>query len=298
MAGYIDYPRIDGNSNVVKSGIRRFYSLRLLVRDAFFTSIILSLLAQYIHREISLAGIVLPLSIGFGYALGFAINDYFDKDIDVLDPNKSTGNYFVNNSIGIGFFVLGLTFIFLLYSFSLFGIEGLSVILLSVFAFMSYSAKPIRFKSRPGMDLISHGLFNETYPYLITMFLLKFNWGIIDYLILVILFMNSIVNQIGQQLRDYHIDTQIETNFTIKYGKERSSAVFKLINLLIATISFLAMILGFVDIFLIPLIIIVLPIFIDRSLKYNQTRSSKIYKVTIFLFFMYWIIVFLLQFMN
>ncbi|MHA2033634.1 MAG: UbiA family prenyltransferase [Candidatus Kariarchaeaceae archaeon] len=278
--------------NSFKSNIHQIYSVRLLIRDAFITSMIFSILALYIHEKISILGLTLTAGIGIGYALGFAVNDYFDRDLDKNDISKVNKNYFVKNSQVLGLFVL---FSLLLVVFFLFSIFGL---VLSIFAFWSYSAKPFRFKNRPGLDLFTHGIFIETYPYVITLFLLKIDWMVIDYFVLAILFFNSIINQIGQQLRDFHIDSLTEKNFTIKYGQDRAIAVNRGLNIIIIILSILGLIFGELKMRLIPLIIVVLPLYVLRlSSKYYQNKPHKLYKTTILLVTLYWVGIITLQFL-
>jgi 4-hydroxybenzoate polyprenyltransferase len=255
-----------------------------------------SILALYIHGAISFVGITLTIGIGIGYVLGFAVNDYFDRDFDKNDPSKVNKNYFVKNSQASGLAVLFALLIILVFIFSMFGVKGISILILSIFAFWSYSAKPFRFKNRPGLDLLVHGIFIETYPYIITLFLLKLNLLTIDYFILAILFSNSIINQIGQQLRDLHIDTLTETNFTIVFGQSTALLLYRALHALIVILAILGIIFGHISLTLIPPIIIISPLYIARLLsRYNQNKPHKLYVVTILLIFLYLCIIIILE---
>ena len=43
---------------------------------------------------------------------------------------------------------------------------------LSLLVMWTYSGRPFRLKSRPGLDLLTHALFVESYPYMVTLLLL------------------------------------------------------------------------------------------------------------------------------
>ncbi len=266
----------------------KIFSIRLLVRDAFITSMIISMIAVIIHDAGSISSLLLILIIGLGYTLGFAINDFFDKDLDANDRSKSQKNFFVYNSNKLGLTILIILFLFLSVIAVSYALKGLFVYSIAIIAFWTYSAKPFRFKNRPGIDLLIHGTFIETYPYLVTLYLLNFEVKSIDYLMLSILFLNSVINQIGQQLRDYDVDWLRETNFTIKIGRSSSKTIYRVISGFIVILSLMALKLFSENYILLPIIVFLLPIFFLRFLSdYDTNKPHRIYDLTLVLVFLY-----------
>lgn len=266
----------------------KIFSIRLLVRDAFVTSMIISMIAVIIHDAQSFSSLLLVLIIGIGYTLGFAINDYFDRDVDVNDRSKAQNNFFVYNSNKLGLTILCTLFLFLLVIAVSYAFKGLFVYFIAIIAFWTYSAKPFRFKNRPGIDLLIHGTFIETYPYFVTLYLLNFEVKSIDYLMMSILCLNSMINQIGQQLRDYDVDLLRETNFTIKIGPSTSKTIYRVMSGFIVILPLMALKSFTENYILLPTIVFLLPIFFLRFLSdYDTNKPHRIYDLTLAIVFLY-----------
>jgi hypothetical protein len=70
----------------------------------------------------------------------------------------------------------------------------------------AYSAPPLRLKMRPGLDLLTHALFVQTFPYVVSLVLIRARWGLLDWVLLAILFLASLTAQLEQQARDFVVD--------------------------------------------------------------------------------------------
>lgn len=122
-----------------------------------------------LHFALSSAEIILTLI--FYLAFSFSINNCFDVYSDKSKPDKLVKNPIaaglITFRVGLLFSVsLALTGAFLAYLYfhtlATTLVIYISMILLAGF----YSAPPLRFKSRPPLDLVSHGLFFGSLLYL------------------------------------------------------------------------------------------------------------------------------------
>ena len=55
----------------------------------------------------------------------------------------------------------------------------------------------MRLKSRPGLDLVTHGFFVLTFPYLMALLLVELSWTRLDWLLLGLVFLASVSGQLS-----------------------------------------------------------------------------------------------------
>ena len=151
--------------------------------------------------EIFIFWLIVFLFLGFG----FSINDCFDQKEDSFDPTKK--NPIVLKKISFKralFFSISLIILGLILT-SFFGLKIFFLSLLAVSIPLFYSAPPLRLKSRPIFDLISHGLF---YPLIFISPFLVFKTEIkpIYFLISLSLFYFSIISELRNQWEEFEAD--------------------------------------------------------------------------------------------
>jgi 4-hydroxybenzoate polyprenyltransferase len=260
-----------------------FTSTANFLRGTWLASGALGFVALAIHQNYALKNVLLVLGIAVGYAFGFVLNDYFDKEFDKFDEKKKDRNFFVKNSISKRTAVLLISTIiaFLTFVFGWFQLRGLFILSLSLFISWAYSAKPFRFKSRPGFDLVSHSVFIATYPYWITVYLTNNSVKALDYTFMGIAFLLSLTAQIENQIRDFEIDKLTDYNFTQKFGLNTSAYVLKASTL----IAFVLMIWGAFTVFptfMIPYLFILGPWMAHRFIRKNhEPRSLLLMQLTL-----------------
>jgi 4-hydroxybenzoate polyprenyltransferase len=164
----------------------------------------------------------------------FASNDYFDRSVDALDPKKRARNPVSNGSVTLPgvralLIVTGtIPFIFSMY----FGLWPLVFVGISMFVFFFYTAPPLRLKNKVVLDVLSHGIFVNTFPYFFCLVVLEdFSMGSV--FLLSAIMMRSTMAQMMQEIRDYDIDRQVERNTVVALGQKRALWVVFSIYLLL-----------------------------------------------------------------
>jgi lycopene elongase/hydratase (dihydrobisanhydrobacterioruberin-forming) len=237
--------------------------------DAWGIAFIIAALALINHDAVNWQTTLLLLAITGGYWLAFVINDYFDAPFDAHHQEKGSGNFFVQ-APGVGLSRAALLLIVLpvigliLFAFLQFGRRGLFMLVICLVVIWGYSAPPLRLKNRPGLDLLAHGLFVETFAYFVCLFLIQASWNRLDYVILLLAFLSSTAAQLEQQLRDFEVDRRTGHTFTTVVGKEKTTLLLKLITLLILLIAFLGIGGGIIPPYLWPIAVIAMPTLIGR----------------------------------
>ncbi len=166
----------------------------------------------------------------------FASNNYFDRHVDSLDEQKSQRNPVCTEkvtskevwillfstamiSLIVSWFFNPLTFLFTAFT---------------LFVFFFYTAEPLRFKNKIGLDILSHGVLINTFPYFFCLIALRnFSSGAI--FLLAVFMMRSIMAQMLQEIRDYEVDKKVETNSVVALGQKRAAWIVFIIYL---TLSF------------------------------------------------------------
>ena len=210
-------------------------------------------------------------------AFSFSINNSFDAKSDVLHKEKAMKNPIATGEIkfkeGIIFSsclaIVGLLLTYCWFE-SCFSIY-LSLIILS----SAYSVPPIRLKSKPFLDLISHGMF---FGILLYFYGVLASGGLIFQNIIVgfSIFIYSIILELRNHLKDFEVDLRSRTITTVCYlGYRKSLIALKV--LLVFHWSFLSM-----ASFIIRHEIAALPIFLSilftlAGLK--QIRSNRYLRI-------------------
>jgi len=281
--------------------IRKIASIFLNHIDAWGVALICSALALVVHNTISVRTILLVAAISFGYWFAFAVNDYYDAPFDGLDGDKARHNVFVEaegraggkRRVKVAF---GLISLLLLLPFVQFGLAGLLWYAVSLFVVWAYSAPPLRLKNRPGVDLLIHALFVETYPYAICLFLLGVTWGRVDSFILSMTFLGSLAAQLEQQVRDYDLDTRTGKTFATTIGRRPAYLLLQLTTVVTGLVAIIHWFQGNVPAFLLPIGVIVLPLLIHRLLRgphvhrlqwmvYLSAVAGLLYVAGVFIYF-------------
>jgi len=171
-------------------------------------------------------------------ASGFVINQYFDKDIDRLNPQKkilpmAAGKLSSRNALI--FFSVLTSFSFVLTAlvdFSLF-----PFFLLFFGLGLAYSAGPLNLKKRPIIDLVVAGTCFGILPFLMGMqvvYPLSMNfsdpWIVRRYfdafLCSIPFLLFQVAGHIFQAIGDYEADRNSgTTTFVVRYGKEKSAKI-------------------------------------------------------------------------
>ena len=156
----------------------------------------------------------------------FASNNYFDRHVDSLDELKCQRNPVCTGEVrsnevfallvitGVTSLVVSLMFNFLTFAFTAF----------TLFIFYYYTAEPLRFKNKMGLDILSHGVLINTFPYFFCLVAMRdFSGG--SLFLLAALMMRSVMAQMLQEIRDYEVDKKVERNTVVALGQKRSAWV-------------------------------------------------------------------------
>ena len=188
--------------------------------------------------------LVLP-AVFFQQAFLFAVNDYFDKDVDALNPLKKKRNVVASGELSPAecrVALLAMFFVGMLFpAFLGVGAAVLSALFMAVS--YAYTAPPYRLKGRVFWDLVSHGFVVFSFPFLFTtvamdQFSLR---NLFMYLIFVLL---SVQLQVSQEARDFCDDAQVESNSVLNMGYRKA---YLLMVALVATgfcLSFVVVLAG------------------------------------------------------
>ena len=213
-------------------------------------------------REIIIFWIVVILFLAFG----FSINECFDTKEDKYHPEKE--NLLVSKKIS---FRKGLAFsIFLgISGLSLSAAFGLKIFLFCLAAFLLgffYSAPPIRFKGRPFLDLLSHGLFAGALIFFFPILIFNKKLNFLHYLIGFSIFYLSVMAELRNHLEDYKTDKKAGLKTAVSILKYEISK-------------------GLLDCLAILFPLTLFPVFLSISLKYFF--FFLIFTLIFFLFFLF-----------
>lgn len=173
-----------------------------------------------------LSDIILFFSIGLLFlAFGFSINDFFDVKED-KEKNNNEINFPVQNkknfllSIFLGLLGLSLS--------ALFGLKVFLFTLTTELIGFFYSAPPLRMKSRPFLDLISHGLFAGALIFIFPLLIFTPQLTLLHYLIAFSIFYLSVMLEMRNHLEDYQSDYRAGLRTTVCFlGYKNSENLLK-----------------------------------------------------------------------
>jgi 4-hydroxybenzoate polyprenyltransferase len=155
-------------------------------------------------------------------AFGFSVNNFFDIEEDkekgevknFLVQNKK--NFFLSVSPGILALLLSAYFGKWVFLF---------VLIAGLIGFF-YSAPPLRMKSRPFLDLISHGLFAGALIFLFPFLLFKPELTTFHYLVAFSVFYLSVMLETRNHLEDYQSDSRVGLRTTVCFLGYKNSERF------------------------------------------------------------------------
>ena len=187
--------------------------------------------------------------------------------------------------------LFGFTAAVLLFGYGSFGARGFQVFPGCIIAMLAYSAPPLRLKSRPGLDLLSHAFFIQSLPYLICVYLIGGVWGRIDWALLAVNFLASLSGQLAQQVRDFDVDSRTDTNFATLVGLRVTGCCLQGATGLLGVIVIATFSAGILPLSLAPLALTFAPAMWSR-LRGRGTRSGKVVLVctTVALAYMVWLL--------
>jgi hypothetical protein len=249
--------------------------------DAWGVAMIISALALVSHASLSLRHLTVLLAIAGAYWFGFAYNDYQDAPFDAMDPAKGRNNFFVGARFPTRWLRLALVVIsitFISAGFLLFQMRGAAVMAFSLLVIWAYSGRPLRLKSRAGLDLLSHALFVETYPYVVTVMLLAGSWTRLDVALVAILMLSSLSAQLEQQLADCELDAKTEPNFTTWLGPWKTLQLLRGLTAVLALLGAGLVMDGTIPRYLVPFGLIAAPMLAHRFVRPPGQRKASTLK--------------------
>jgi len=172
-------------------------------------------------------------------AFGFAINDSFDAKEDEYkkrgtSPLVSKELNFKNSLI----FATLLALLGLIFSLT-FGLKVFLFCLTGVITTIFYSAPPLRLKSRPLLDLISHGFFAGAFIFILPLLIFNPELIVKYYPITLSIFYLSVILELRNHLEDFEIDKAAGLKTTAcVLGRENSERLLRYLTILFPLILF------------------------------------------------------------
>ncbi|MFQ3534691.1 MAG: UbiA family prenyltransferase [Aggregatilineales bacterium] len=265
---------------VSAESVRPIHIRALLVNhlDAVVLTFVIGALCLLLHDALNGQTFFLLIGMALVAWLAFAYNDLCDAPYDAQDPKKRYRNFFTRQgSLRYWYVAAPLALSVALLSFLQFSERGLLLIGIALVALWAYSAPPLRLKSRPLFDLITHALFVQTFPYFICLFLIGTTWQPIDYLLLTLFFLSSLSAQLEQQARDYKVDRRTDRNFTTQTGLRTTVYLLRLSTALLVALSVCGALFGIIPPILYPLGLVAVPLIWHRFMRRgSQPRSERL----------------------
>ncbi len=164
----------------------------------------------------------------FLLAFGFSINDCFDTKEDRLDKDKKNPIALKKISLRNGLIFSILLAVLGLALSTVFGMKVFLFCLMSILIGFFYSSPPLRMKSRPWFDLISHGLFAGALLFLIPVLIFSKELTKFHFLIALSIFYFSVILELRNHIEDYEIDKEAGLNTTVVFlGREKSEKLLR-----------------------------------------------------------------------
>ncbi len=161
-------------------------------------------------------------------AFGFSINDCFDTKEDRLDKDKKNPIALKKISLRNGLIFSILLAVLGLALSTVFGMKIFLFCLMSILIGFFYSSPPLRMKSRPWFDLISHGLFAGALLFLIPVLIFSKELTKFHYLIALSIFYFSVILELRNHIEDYKNDKEAGLNTTVVFlGREKSEKLLR-----------------------------------------------------------------------
>lgn len=146
----------------------------------------------------------------------FAINDIEDAEDDAKDPKKAKRNPISAKDMKLTdawILTWGCALLALGLALPLGGVVFAIALLTVVLGFL-YSYKGFRLKSMPVVDIVSHGLFLGTLPFLVAALAGTGSWNMMIGILATLIFLVSAMGDIDNEIRDYKVDREQKINNT------------------------------------------------------------------------------------
>ena len=155
-------------------------------------------------------------------AFGFSVNNFFDIKEDREKGEKT--DLLVQNKKNFLFSILPgiLALLFSIY----FGLKIFLFVLIAGLIGFFYSSPPLRMKSKPFLDLISHGLFGGALIFLFPVLIFSPKLTLFHYLIALSVFCLSIIAEMRNHLEDYQSDLKSGLKTTVCVLGYKNSEIF------------------------------------------------------------------------
>lgn len=203
----------------------RLSRIKVIIFDYFWILSIISIVASgfaVLQKDVLIALFVCLLV----HVYAFIVNDCEDAEDDAMDEKKAKRNPISSGFITYkqGILLLQLTFVpAIVISFLAHGLPAAIIILSALLAGHFYSWKPIRFKSMPVIDLISHAYALGMFQIIYFMLLPNASAGLPSYAILSGIGLFSMAGSFYNQVRDFDIDVKSNLrNTAITIGKNKA----------------------------------------------------------------------------
>ncbi len=228
--------------------------------------------------------------LGAGFA--FSINECFDQKEDKFNFTKE--NPILKKEITFKratIFSLSLAFLGLIIAF----FYSFEIFLFSLFGgllIFFYSAPPLRFKSNPPLDILSHGLFGGTLLVAFPFFFFKTEIYLFHIFIFILAFFVSVLLELRNEYEDFEADKLGGVRTTAHIlGKEKTK---KIINFLI--LGYLFLLFSFFGIFVQKFLFVffsLILIFLAFFLFFPNFKFTKNYKLLDFFNVLSWSLILL-----
>lgn len=244
---------------------------------------IIAAMSLVVRGALTVETLAIPATLALGAWFAFAINDRYDAPYDAHEPTKARRNAFVRRLAGeppssraawLDALLIGSALV-LAVLFVSFGLRGVVVAFVGCAAAWAYSGRPLRFKARPGVDLLTHAGFVETFPYVTAIVLAGAPLLPIDLIAWAILALTSLSAQLEQQARDYQLDSKFERNFTIVAGLHANHRLMSMASILLVFVGTAGALAGIIPPLLWPGMALTLPMIAHRLTRAPGTPRNE-----------------------
>ena len=215
----------------------------------------------------------------FNNAFSFGINDIEDANDDALDPAKVNRNPLSANIINKNeaIIVVFLTAVFCLAISSIFNLYTTILCLASLTIGFLYSYKPVRLKSKPFLDLISHGFFLGFAQFLVPAVALDIPMTPAFLFVALMIFANSLFGDLYNEIRDYKVDraTNIRNTASIIDLRQYESQIH-ILHLLALSLTLIVSIFNLNPNLRLQIIIIATILFVISSFFPQKTKKRAL----------------------
>lgn len=244
-----------------------------------FTTILTMLggLTAYRTADVTLDGrlVIVLLANLSAMAYAFMVNDIEDAEDDARDPKRAQANPIANLELSVPIaWAAALSFAAVsAISYALVGTMPFIIGVTTLTLAHLYSWKPVRLKSRPLVDIISHALMLSTLLYLAAFFIyaddLRELW-----MFVVMTFTASANGQLYNQVRDYDMDSAAGLNNTASIlGKQVTNVLAIGSNVVTGICIVIAALVGIFPLWLGPVLLATTPIVL--FLLRNNTKDMR-----------------------